>query len=53
MKSRFIFVGASSLNNLIKNKKDASDKYFFVTNNGRWTGFIDEVILKKFHEKKS
>ena len=36
----------SKLNTLIKNKKDASDKYFFVTNNGRWTGFIDDNILK-------
>ncbi len=36
----------SQFNGLIKNKKDASDKYFFVTNNGRWTGFIDENILK-------
>ena len=33
-------------NQLIKNKKDSSDKYFFVTNNGRWTGFVDEDILK-------
>ena len=36
----------SELNSLMKNKKDASDKYFFVTNNGRWTGFVDENILK-------
>jgi len=34
------------LNSLIKNKKDAADKYFFVTKNGRWTGFVDENILK-------
>jgi len=40
------------LNTLIKNKKDASDKYFFVTNNGRWTGFIDENILKTVSIKK-
>jgi Zn-dependent protease len=40
------------LNLLIKNKKDASDKYFFVTNNGRWTGFIDENILKTVSIKK-
>ncbi len=42
----------SELNTLIKNKKDASDKYFFVTNNGRWTGFIDENILKTISIKK-
>jgi len=42
----------SKLNTLIKNKKDASDKYFFVTNNGRWTGFIDENILKTVSIKK-
>ncbi len=40
------------LNTLIKNKKDASDKYFFVTNNGRWTGFINEDILKTVSIKK-
>ncbi len=40
------------LNTLIRNKKDASDKYFFVTNNGRWTGFIDENILKTVSIKK-
>jgi len=42
----------SELNTLIKNKKDVSDKYFFVTNNGRWTGFIDENILKNVSIKK-
>jgi len=42
----------SEFNKLIKNKKDASDKYFFVTNNGRWTGFIDENILKTVSLKK-
>jgi len=42
----------AELNTLIKNKKDASDKYFFVTNNGRWTGFIDENILKTVSIKK-
>jgi len=42
----------SELNTLIKNKKDVSDKYFFVTNNGRWTGFIDENILKTVSIKK-
>jgi len=42
----------SKLNTLIKNKKDASDKYFFVTNNGRWTGFINENILKTVSIKK-
>ena len=42
----------SEFNNLIKNKKDVSDKYFFVTNNGRWTGFVDENILKTVPLKK-
>jgi len=42
----------SKLNTLIKNKKDASDKYFFITNNGRWTGFVDEDILKTVSLKK-
>jgi len=42
----------SEFNTLIKNKKDALDKYFFVTNNGRWTGFIDENILKTVPLKK-
>jgi len=42
----------SQLNTLINNKKDALDKYFFVTNNGRWIGFIDENILKTVSIKK-
>ncbi len=42
----------SELNKLTKNKKDASDKYVFVTNNGRWTGFVDENILKTVSLKK-
>ena len=42
----------SEFNTLIKNKKDALDKYFFVTNNGRWTGFVDENILKTVSIKK-
>jgi Zn-dependent protease len=42
----------SELNTLMKNKKDALDKYFFVTNNGRWTGFVDENILKNVSIKK-
>ena len=42
----------SKLNTLLKNKKDASDKYLFVTNNGRWTGFVDENILKTVSLKK-
>ena len=42
----------SKLNTLTKNKKDPSDKYLFVTNNGRWTGFIDENILKTVSIKK-
>ena len=42
----------SKLNLLVKNKKDVSDKYFFVTNNGRWDGFIDDNILKTVSIKK-
>ena len=42
----------SEFNSLIKNKKDTADKYFFVANNGRWTGFVDENILKKVSIKK-
>ncbi|MBO8218734.1 site-2 protease family protein [Prochlorococcus marinus] len=42
----------SAFNKLIKNNKDSADKYFFVTNNGRWTGFVDENILKTVSIKK-
>jgi len=42
----------SEFNKLIDNKKDASDKYFFVTKNGRWTGYVDENILKTVSLKK-
>ena len=42
----------SEFNSLIKNKKDVSEKYFFVTNNGRWTGFVNENILKTVSIKK-
>jgi len=42
----------SEFNNLIKNKKDSADKYLFVANNGRWTGFVDENILKSVSIKK-
>ena len=42
----------SEFNTLIKNKNDVSEKYFFVTNNGRWTGFVDENILKTVSIKK-
>ncbi len=42
----------SEFNNLIKDKKDSADKYFFVANNGRWTGFVDENILKTVSIKK-
>ena len=40
------------LNNLVKNKKDKNDKYFFITNNGRWDGYVDEKILKSVSIKK-
>ena len=42
----------AEFNKLTKNKIDATDKYFFVANNGRWTGFIDENILKTVSIKK-
>ena len=42
----------SEFNALIKSKKDVADKYFFVANNGRWTGFVDESILKTVSLKK-
>ena len=40
------------LNNLVKYKKDNQDKYLFLTNYGRWDGFIDESILKSVSIKK-
>ena len=40
------------LNKLIKNKKDSYERYFFLTNNGRWDGFISEDILKSVALKK-
>jgi len=42
----------SEFNRLIKNTKYAPDKYFFVANNGRWTGVVDESILKTISIKK-
>ena len=42
----------SEFNTLIKNKKDSADKYFFVANNGRWAGFVDENILKNVSIRK-
>ncbi len=42
----------SEFNALVKNKKDSADKYLFVANNGRWTGFVDEDILKTISIKK-
>ena len=40
------------LNNLVKNKKDNKDKYLFLTNSGRWDGFIEESILKSVSVRK-
>ena len=40
------------LNNLSKNKKYKSEKYLFLTNNGRWDGYIEEKILKSVSIKK-
>ncbi len=39
-------------NKIVKNKKDLSDKYFFLTNNGRWDGYVNENILKSVSIKK-
>ena len=40
------------LNNLVKNKNKNEDKYLFLTNSGRWDGFIEEKILKSVSVKK-
>jgi len=40
------------LNKLSKNKKDNCEKYLFLTNDGRWVGFIKENILKSVSIKK-
>ncbi len=40
------------LNNVVKSKKDKKDKFLFLTNSGRWDGFIDEKILKSVSVKK-
>ncbi len=42
----------AELNKVIKNKKEIHNKYLFLTNNGRWDGFIDEKILKSVSIKK-
>ena len=39
-------------NNFVKNKKENQDKYIFLTNCGRWEGFIEEKILKSVSVKK-
>ena len=40
------------LSNLVKNKKEKQDKYLFLTNSGRWEGFIEEKILKSVQLNK-
>ena len=40
------------LNKLVKNKRDKDDKYLFLTNSGRWDGFINENLLKSASIKK-
>ena len=40
------------LNNIVKNKKDNQEKYLFLTNSGRWDGFIEEKVLKSVSIKK-
>jgi Zn-dependent protease len=42
----------AELNNVVKSKKDKQDKYLFLTNSGRWDGFIEEKILKSVSVKK-
>ena len=42
----------TQLNKLVKTKKDSSDRYIFLTNNGRWDGFINEEILRTISIKK-
>ena len=42
----------SDLNSIINIKKNTNDKYLFLTNNGRWDGFINEKILKSISIKK-
>ncbi len=39
-------------NKIAKSKTDILDKYFFLTNNGRWDGYINENILKSVSIKK-
>ncbi len=40
------------LNNIVKNKKYNQDKYLFLTNSGRYDGYIEEKILKSISVKK-
>ena len=40
------------LNKLVKGKKDIFDNYLFLTNNGRWDGYINSIILKSVPIKK-
>ena len=40
------------LNYFVKNQTKNQDKYLFLTNNGRWDGFIEENILKSVSVKK-
>ena len=42
----------AELNELVKNKNENHEKYLFITNNGRWDGFINEDILKTVSIKK-
>ncbi len=40
------------LNKLVKNKRETDYKYLFLTNSGRWDGFINENLLKSVSIKK-
>ncbi len=42
----------TGLNKLVKTNQDKYDKYLFLTNNGRWDGYINENILKSVSIKK-
>ena len=42
----------SDFNNIARQNSDKNDKYYFITNNGRWQGFITEDNLKDVSMKK-
>ena len=42
----------NEFNNLIKDQKERKNKYFFLTKEGRWEGYIDKKILNSVSIKK-